>query len=155
VTGVRNIVFCTAPGGVANERFGVKADAGTSTMVNGGSVSTWNDQSGNNRHASSHAAANNPTYYNNSTKGNSVFMVSDLATGKSSMLAIRLPQRAVVDIGFYNVLGHQLAVPGLTGRHFMDPGSYNLSVQSRNLATGVYFLSVAINNEKRVYRVTL
>lgn len=84
-----------------------------------------------------------------------VFIISDPATGKSSRLAIRLPKRAVVDIGFYDVLGHQLSVPGLTGRHFMDGGSYNLSVQSQNLATGVYFLSVAINNEKRVYRVTL
>jgi hypothetical protein len=88
-------------------------------------------------------------------RGNSVLIVSDPATGKSSMLAIQLPQRAVVDIGFYNVLGHQLTIPGLTGRHFMDRGSYNLSVPSQNLATGVYFLSVAINNEKRVYRVTL
>jgi len=88
-------------------------------------------------------------------KGNSVFIVSDPATGKSSKLAIQLPKRAVVDIGFYDVLGHQLSVPGLTGRHFMDPGSYNLSVPSQNLATGVYFLSVAINNDKRVYRVTL
>jgi hypothetical protein len=86
---------------------------------------------------------------------NSVFIVSDPTTGKASMLVIRLPQRAVVDIGFYDVLGHQLSVPGLTGRHTMDPGVYNLSVPSQNLVTGVYFLSVTINNEKRVYRVIL
>jgi hypothetical protein len=86
---------------------------------------------------------------------NKVLVVSDPVTGKSSRLAIRLPQRAVIDIGLYDVLGHQLSVPGLTDRHFMDPGSYNLPVPSQNLATGVYFLSVAINNEKRVYRVIL
>jgi len=86
---------------------------------------------------------------------NSVFIVSEPATGKASMLVMRLPQRAVVDIGFYDVLGHSLSVPGLTGRHTMDPGSYNLSVPSQNLVTGVYFLSVTINNNKSVYRIIL
>jgi hypothetical protein len=86
---------------------------------------------------------------------NKVLVVSDPVTGKSSRLAIRLPQRAVIDIGLYDVLGQQLSVPGLTGRHFMDPGSHNLPVPSQNLARGVYFLSVAINNEKGVYRVIL
>lgn len=67
VPGVRNIITCPSPGGVTNASFWVKGDAGTSTTADGGSLFTWNDQSGHNRNANSPAAANNPTYFNNST----------------------------------------------------------------------------------------
>lgn len=86
---------------------------------------------------------------------NNVVVVSDPATGKSSRLVIRMQQSATVDIGFYDVVGHQFSVAGLTGRHNMDPGVYDLSVRSQGLVPGVYFLSVIINGEKSVYRVIL
>lgn len=55
----------TGPAGVENATTNVlwlKADAGTSTTVNGNFVSTWNDQSGNANHAAQGATANQPVY---------------------------------------------------------------------------------------------
>jgi hypothetical protein len=55
----------TGPAGVENSTTNVlwlKADAGTSTTVNGNPLSTWSDQSGNANHASQGTAANQPLY---------------------------------------------------------------------------------------------
>ncbi|WP_185113533.1 hypothetical protein, partial [Chryseobacterium sp. CCH4-E10] len=37
----------TAPGGVSGENLWLRADAGTNTTINGGAITTWNDQAGN------------------------------------------------------------------------------------------------------------
>ncbi|MFT3827720.1 MAG: BNR-repeat neuraminidase N-terminal domain-containing protein [Chitinophagaceae bacterium] len=66
-TGKRLIGNCiAAPGGINNASFWIKANAGTSTTVNGAIMDTWNDQSGNNRNATS-SISHRPFYYDNST----------------------------------------------------------------------------------------
>ncbi len=67
-SGWRTIIDCTVgPGGITGASLWVKANAGTSTTTNNGKVDTWNDQSGNARHATNTASNNQPTYLNNST----------------------------------------------------------------------------------------
>jgi hypothetical protein len=69
-TGNRSISICpVAPGGGAgigtNMLFWVKANAGTSTTTDAALLSSWNDQSGNNRNAS--ASGTQPTFASNAT----------------------------------------------------------------------------------------
>jgi len=66
--GTRGIVNCAvAPAVLTAVRFWVKATAGTSTVIDGSAISTWSDQSGNGRNATQATAANQPTYFDNST----------------------------------------------------------------------------------------
>lgn len=68
-TGTRAIANCAiAPGSTqSNLAFWIKANAGTSSATNATAITSWNDQSGNARNATSAAAATSPVYYNNST----------------------------------------------------------------------------------------
>lgn len=59
---------CPSPGNErSNMAFWVKGNAGTSTTTNGNTISSWNDQSGNLRNATSAATATSPVYFDNST----------------------------------------------------------------------------------------
>jgi hypothetical protein len=61
-------VICPSPGNErANMAFWIKGNAGTSSTSNATAISSWNDQSGNVRNATSAAAATSPVYYDNST----------------------------------------------------------------------------------------
>ncbi|AXY73761.1 hypothetical protein D3H65_07125 [Paraflavitalea soli] len=65
----RTIVACSpAPGGITGASFWVKADAGTSSTTDNTRISSWNDQSGNARHATNGTANNQPRYRNTATK---------------------------------------------------------------------------------------
>ena len=65
----RTIVACTAaPGGITGPSFWVKADAGTSSTTDNTKISSWNDQSGNTRHATSSSTDHQPRYRNTATK---------------------------------------------------------------------------------------
>jgi hypothetical protein len=67
-SGNRAMAACTvAPGGITNASFWVKANAGTSSTTNNNTISSWNDQSGNGRHATNDESDNRPRYYDNST----------------------------------------------------------------------------------------
>jgi hypothetical protein len=77
----------------------------------------------------------------------------DPGTGRSSMLVLQLQRDAAVDIACYDLLGHRLEMPGLTGRRSMAQGVYRLSIPERNLASGVYLLSVIINDKRSVIRI--
>ncbi|HEX9004078.1 MAG TPA: VCBS repeat-containing protein, partial [Blastocatellia bacterium] len=60
--------FLTAPGGVTtNLSLWYRADAGTSSMTDGGAINQWNDQSGKNNNAVQATAINQPTFRNNSS----------------------------------------------------------------------------------------
>jgi len=63
---VTNTLFAqTGPAGVGNSTSNslwLKADAGTSTTANGTAVSSWNDVSGNNNHATQATSNNQPIY---------------------------------------------------------------------------------------------
>jgi hypothetical protein len=85
--------------------------------------------------------------------GNMVVVATDPATHRSSMLILQLAQNAQVDIGFYDLTGHYLEMPGLTGQSNMGQGVYNLPIPQRNLATGIYLLSVKINGIRSIYRI--
>ncbi|MDF2188565.1 BNR-repeat neuraminidase N-terminal domain-containing protein [Paraflavitalea sp. CAU 1676] len=68
-SGWRTIVDCvTSPGGITGAAFWVKANAGTGTSTDNTKVSTWDDQSGNARHATNTDNDNRPTYYNRASK---------------------------------------------------------------------------------------
>jgi hypothetical protein len=56
----------TFPGGVPGESLWLRADSGTSSIVNATAISAWNDQSGNGNHVSQATGANQPIYDNNS-----------------------------------------------------------------------------------------
>lgn len=60
--------ICASPGNErANLAFWIKGNAGTSSTTNGTAISSWNDQSGNVRNATSAASATSPVYFDNST----------------------------------------------------------------------------------------
>jgi hypothetical protein len=87
-SGWRTIVDCSAaPGGITGSSFWVKANAGTSTTTNNGKVATWNDQSGNARHATNATSANQPTYLNNSTNNMNYNPVVDFDAAAQSTAA--------------------------------------------------------------------
>ncbi len=66
--GSRNLVNCfTAPGGITESSFWVKGNAGTSSTTNNTRINSWNDQSGNSRHATNGTTDNQPMYYDNAT----------------------------------------------------------------------------------------
>lgn len=68
-SGSRTINNCTpAPGGITNPSFWIRGGAGTSSTTNNTKISVWNDQSGNNRHATNNVNNNRPTYYDNASK---------------------------------------------------------------------------------------
>lgn len=68
-TGTRTIANCsTAPGGITNTSFWVKANVGTSSTTNNTLISSWNDQSGNSRHATNPNADHQPRFYDNASK---------------------------------------------------------------------------------------
>lgn len=66
-TGVRDITLCVRPGGVAGSSFWIKANQGAAT-TNNTKVSTWLDQSYNDRHATNSTSATQPTYYDNAAR---------------------------------------------------------------------------------------
>ena len=84
---------------------------------------------------------------------NNAFVAADPSTGKSSMLVLQLQQNATVNISCYDMVGHQLELPGLTGQRSMEQGVYNLPVPQQGFAAGVYLLAVTINEIKNVYRI--
>ncbi|HEV3224735.1 MAG TPA: T9SS type A sorting domain-containing protein [Puia sp.] len=55
----------TFPGGVPGESLWLRADLGTSSIVNATAISAWNDQSGNGNHVSQATGVNQPLYDNN------------------------------------------------------------------------------------------
>ena len=85
--------------------------------------------------------------------GNVTIVGSDPVTGKSVMLSLQLLQSSMVDIGFYDLLGQRIELPGLTGRKSIGQGVTNLTIPPANLASGVYILTVTINDERQVFRV--
>ncbi|MBS1562999.1 MAG: hypothetical protein JST39_01365, partial [Bacteroidetes bacterium] len=64
-------------------------------------------------------------------------LVSDAVSGQST-LVMQLPQSAMVDIGFSDMLGRQYDISSLTGRRNMQEGFYRLPVAGGNLPRGVY-----------------
>ena len=65
-TAICAIMAAQAPGGVtAGLQVWLKADAGMSTNTNGAAVSSWQDQSGNGRHATMAIVSKQPTYTTN------------------------------------------------------------------------------------------
>ncbi|MBS1567444.1 MAG: T9SS type A sorting domain-containing protein, partial [Bacteroidetes bacterium] len=81
----------------------------------------------------------------------SLRLVSDAVSGQS--LALQLQQSATVNIALYDVLGHALAVRGLTGQHALVAGQYRMPVQAETLVQGVYLLSVNINGNTKTFRI--
>lgn len=58
-----------SPLSIAGCELWLRADQGTDTTTNGAEVSTWNDISGNGRHATQSTAGRKPTYVTNSANG--------------------------------------------------------------------------------------
>ena len=85
--------------------------------------------------------------------GGAVWAAMDPGTGRSRVLVLQLQRDAAVDIAFYDLLGHRLEMPGLTGRRSMVQGVYRLPIPERNLASGVYLLAVNINDKRSVIRI--
>ena len=56
-----------SPGGISGMAFWIKTNNGVPTSTDGTPISSWSDQSGNARTASSPGSGNNPTYRDNST----------------------------------------------------------------------------------------
>ena len=70
----------TGPGGVGNSSnnlLWLKADAGTSTVVNGAAVSTWADQSGNGMNATQPTAILQPKYMAVSSSGRPAILLNN------------------------------------------------------------------------------
>jgi SprB repeat/PKD domain len=99
-TAICAIMAAQAPGGVtAGLQVWLKADAGMSTNTNGAAVSSWQDQSGNGRHATMAIVSKQPTYTTNIingypalyTNGGSRFLeldLSSIASGEYTILAV-------------------------------------------------------------------
>lgn len=88
-----------------------------------------------------------------SSCGTSKMMVTtDPLTGESA-LNIRLQENAAAMISLYDVLGRRFDIPGLTGKHNLQQGTYRMPVNLQQLTAGVYLLSVDMNGSKQVYRV--
>ncbi|SMP29638.1 beta strand repeat-containing protein, partial [Chryseobacterium profundimaris] len=57
----------TAPGGISAELW-LKADTGTSSIINGSGISQWNDQSGNSNNVAQGTAGNQPSYFSSASQ---------------------------------------------------------------------------------------
>ncbi len=82
-----------------------------------------------------------------------VSVSTDPVTGRSRVVMLRLQQDAAVDIAFYDLLGRRIGMPGLTGRRSMGQGVYYLPIPGQCLASGMYLLSVGINDKRSVIRI--
>ena len=79
-------------------------------------------------------------------------IVTDAVTGQPA-LVLQLQQSDSVNIIFYDVLGHRIDIAGLTGKHSMAQGLYHLPVAQQGMASGLYLLSVTINESTNTYRI--
>ena len=131
--GHRVIAACSvAPGSTkSNLAFWVKANAGTSTTINGASLSTWNDQSGNARHATSPGAANSPTYYDNSTNHINFNPVVDF--DDASQVAANADLMNIAANGVLSSGNNPYSVYAV-----IKPGPNNLSAPGKFLFSGTF-----------------
>ncbi|CAN5450372.1 hypothetical protein BH09BAC3_BH09BAC3_14590 [soil metagenome] len=105
----------SGPGGVgitSNNPLWLKADAGTSTIVNNTAVGAWNDQSGNSNHATQGAAALRPLYRTSFINGMPTIQFDNDASANADQLVI----------GDNNNLD---ATPGLTIFSVSQPNNLN------------------------------
>lgn len=90
IIGVVGLLICpfwtqsqSGPGGVGNTSSNglwIKADAGTSSNVNGTAISSWNDQSGNGVHVSQSNAVQRPVFTTNVLNGYPAILFDDNST---------------------------------------------------------------------------
>lgn len=88
----------------------------------------------------------------NGCSHNSLQLASDAVSGQSTLL-MQLPQNAVVDISFCDMLGRRYDVSNLTGHRSLQQGYYRLPVDDSHLPRGVYVLTVSVNGSSSVFRV--
>ncbi|MFN6944790.1 MAG: T9SS type A sorting domain-containing protein [Cytophagaceae bacterium] len=78
-----------SPGGVSTGiRMWLKANAGTSTTTNNATISQWNDQSGNNRHATQTTASQRPGFKNNNIDNMNFNEVVDFTAANSNNFSL-------------------------------------------------------------------
>jgi len=79
-------------------------------------------------------------------------LITDGANGQSTLL-MQLPQNAVTDISFCDMLGRRYDIINLTGHRSLQQGYYRLPVADSHLPRGVYVLTVGINGNRSVFRI--
>ncbi|HEY8895514.1 MAG TPA: T9SS type A sorting domain-containing protein [Niastella sp.] len=124
--------ICASPGNErANLAFWIKGNAGTSSTTNGATISSWNDQSGNVRNATSAASATSPVYYDNSTNNvNFNPVVNFDASAQSAATA------DFMDITAGGILS--TGNNAYTVYTVIKPGTGNQSTPGKFLFSGVY-----------------
>ncbi|OQP62058.1 hypothetical protein A3860_29330 [Niastella vici] len=80
-----------------------------------------------------------------------VRLATDATSGESELF-LQLSQHAAVELALFDAMGRRYAVPGVTGKQNMTQGTYRFPVTG-TLKTGVYMLSLSINENKRVFRL--
>jgi hypothetical protein len=81
----------TGPAGVGsstNNPLWLKADAGTSTTVNGGAVSAWNDASGNANHASQATGSQQPIYTTGLINGMPALFFDNIGSPANDLMTV-------------------------------------------------------------------
>jgi hypothetical protein len=132
-TGTRAIANCTvAPGSTqSNLAFWVKANSGTSSTTNATALTTWNDQSGNGRNATSTVTATSPLYYDNSTNNINFNPVVDFDDAA----------QAVATADFMDITAGGILSSGnnpYTVYAVIKPGTSNVTRPGKFLFSGVF-----------------
>jgi hypothetical protein len=141
--------YSQAPGAVSSGlAIWLKADAGTSSAVEGDFLASWNDQSGNGRNATQTTAANRPRFRKSILNGNPAiettggtryFNIDFSALSNSSYTVFVVAQRTSTNVSQY-ILGVQQSSP--LGMHLGYAGDNTLrlgqSSSILNLATSGY-----------------
>lgn len=124
--GSRAISNCiVAPGGITNSNFWVRANVGTSSTSNNNKISSWNDQSGNNRHATNGDVDNQPTYYDNAAKNVNFNPIVDFDEGgqdKDYGDFMDITSNGVLSPGNNPYEVYAVIVPG--GNNLTSPGKF-------------------------------
>lgn len=80
-----------------------------------------------------------------------VRLATDATSGESELF-LQLSQHATVEVDLFDAMGRRYSITGLTGKQNMQQGTYRFPVTGA-LKTGIYLLSVSINENKRVFRL--
>ena len=99
-----------SPGGISGMAFWIKTTNGVPTTTDGTSISSWSDQSGNVRTASSPGSGNNPTYRDNSSSNVNFNPVVEFNSAASNYLTI--PANGLLAAGNNNYSVYAVIKPG-------------------------------------------
>lgn len=92
--------FVTAPGGVLGSSLWLKADSGTSTVTNGGSISQWNDQSLNLNNFVQSTVSSQPLFATNNTDNLNYNPVVKIGGSYRLNSSLNLSARDIISVSY-------------------------------------------------------